>query len=385
MNNQTQLFSAWIDNARERTKSAHTKLAADEEALTGINDPSNKGTTSIPSHADGNNRKLLNLPENKTNMEEADRQYNIMDVTKPNGTGQGSYVTPVNGNARDAAATSPTSPLDKIANSLSESLRQLQTPTPVQAANFELPSNLSADAGLMDKLAAIGSIMIGTTEGQQAVAEALEREAGIKEASALIAMVNQEMADAVQEAEIKQASTNMYYYDTQMQKQAADAAHATWYNAYQTDLEKIAYAQGAADADALDASAAQGEEPSIPGSDELSDEDVMNAIQEMVQSGEITPQDAEALVQALSADGEVGGTMEQLAAELQQAVQSGEITPEQAEVIAQAILEDAGVDAEGEAPEEAPVPEAAPEEVAKAASWAQSNLTKAANVINDLF
>lgn len=362
MNNQTQLFSAWIDNARERTKSAHTKLAADEEALTGINDPSNKGTTSIPSHADGNNRKLLNLPENKTNMEEADRRHNIMDVTKPNGTGQGSYVTPVNGNARDAAATSPTSPLDKIANSLSESLRQLQTPTPAQAANFELPSNLHADAGLMDKLAAIGSIMVGTTEGQQAVAEALEREAGIKEASALIAMVNQEMADAIQEAEIKQASTNMYY-EEQMQKQAADAAaHNSWLNACTYNFEKYAYAQGAADAAALDDSAAAGAQPSIPGSDELSDEDVMDAIQEMVQSGEITQQDAEDLVQALSADGQVGGTLEELAAELQQAVQSGEITPEQAEVIAQAILEDAGVGA----PEE--VPEEVPEGVAKTAS-----------------
>lgn len=418
MNNTTQLFSTWIGSAKDRVKSAHTKLAADEEALTGINDPTNKGTVQIPSHNDGNNRKLLNLPDNTTNMEAPDKQHNIMDVTKPDGTGQGEYVTPRDGDARDNAATSPTAPLDKIAATLAESIKQLQAepaqtkeasaPTPETSAattptapaetqqksaasgTFELPINLQADASLMDKLASIGGVMLGTTEGQQAVAEALEREAGIKEASAIVAMVNQSMVEAAQ-APVKQASAiagqaqqqpAAQLTEAQMQKIASDeAAHSAWINSYQTDIEKRAYAQGAADAEAMDAGMAEGGQPAIPGSDELSDEEILQTIQMMVESGEISQEDAEALLQALGGDGQVGGSLEQIAMELQQAVESGQISPEQAEAIAQQILADAGM-TEGEAPVEG---EPAPEEVEKAASVAQTRVNKTASVINDLF
>lgn len=419
MNNSTQLFSTWIGSAKDRVKSAHTKLAADEEALTGINDPTNKGTVQIPSHNDGNNRKLLNLPDNTTNMEEPDKQHNIMDVTKPDGTGQGEYVTPRDGDARDNAATSPTAPLDKIAATLAESIKQLQAepaqtkeasaPTPETSAattptapaetqqksaasgTFELPINLQSDASLMDKLASIGGVMLGTTEGQQAVAEALEREAGIKEASAIVAMVNQSMVEAAQAPVNKQASTSAgqaqqqpaaQLTEAQMQKIASDeAAHSAWINSYQTDIEKRAYAQGAADAEAMDAGMAEGGQPAIPGSDELSDEEILQTIQMMVESGEISQEDAEALLQALGGDGQVGGSLEQIAMELQQAVESGQISPEQAEAIAQQILADAGM-AEGEAPVEG---EPAPEEAEKVASVAQTSVNKTASVINDLF
>lgn len=417
MNNTTQLFSTWIGSAKDRVKSAHTKLAADEEALTGINDPTNKGTVQIPSHNDGNNRKLLNLPDNTTNMEAPDKQHNIMDVTKPDGTGQGEYVTPCDGDARDNAATSPTAPLDKIAATLAESIKQLQaepeqtkeasapvqeTPaatTPTAPADdnqqksaasgtFELPINLQSDASLMDKLASIGGVMLGTTEGQQAVAEALEREAGIKEASAIVAMVNQSMVESMQASVTKQAGVNQAQQpaaqltEAQMQKIASDeAAHNAWINSYATDIEKRAYAQGAADAEAMDAGMAEGGQPAIPGSEELSDEEILQTIQMMVESGEISQEDAEALLQALGGDGQVGGSLEQIAIELQQAVESGQISPEQAEAIAQQILADAGM-AEGGAPAEG---EPAPEEVEKVASVAQAGVNKTASVINDLF
>lgn len=419
MNNSTQLFSTWIGSAKDRVKSAHTKLAADEEALTGINDPTNKGTVQIPSHNDGNNRKLLNLPDNTTNMEEPDKQHNIMDVTKPDGTGQGEYVTPRDGDARDNAATSPTAPLDKIAATLAESIKQLQaepeqtkeasattpetpaatTPTAPAESNqqksaasgtFELPINLRDDASLMDKLASIGGVMLGTTEGQQAVAEALEREAGIKEASAIVAMVNQNMVEAMQTPTnmeklagvAGQAQQPVQLTEAQMQKIASDeAAHNAWITSYQTDIEKRAYAQGAADAEAMDAGMAEGGQPAIPGSDELSDEEVLQTIQMMVEAGEISPEDAEALLQALGGDGQVGGSLEQIAMELQQAVESGQISPEQAEAIAQQILADAGM-AEGGAPAEG---EPVPEEVEKVASVAQASVNKTASVINDLF
>lgn len=414
MNNTTQLFSTWIGNAKDRVKSAHTKLAADEEALTGINDPTNKGTVQIPKDVDGSNRKLSNLPDNSTNMEEPNKEHNIMSVTKPDGTGQGDYTTPRAGDARDDAANSPTAPLDKIAAILAASIKTLQAdveqektagtaPTVPEVNNqqksasgtFELPISLQSDASLMDKLASIGGVMLGTTEGQQAVAEALEREAGIKEASAIVAMVNQNLVEAMQPSAMsKLANVNnqgqnhtQQLTEAQMTKIASDeAAHNAWLSSYATDIEKCAYAQGVTDAEVMNAGMEEGGQPAIPGSEELSDEEILQTLQMMVESGEITQEDAEALLQSLGGDGQLGGSLEQIAMELQQYVESGQITPEQAEAIAQQLLEDAGMVEGGVPAEAAPVEgEPAPGEVEKVASVAQTSINKTVRVINDLF
>ena len=102
-------------HARKAAAESLYKSAADEEARTGIKDPNCKGTVSIPGFGDGADRSALRLPESaKTNTANEDA-ISLCTVSKPAGTGEGSYITPANGDAKDEAAKSPTAALSKIA------------------------------------------------------------------------------------------------------------------------------------------------------------------------------------------------------------------------------------------------------------------------------
>lgn len=380
-NKNTLLFNDWLNSARERVKSASVKVAADEEALTGIKDPNEQGVVAPPAHHDGNDRAKLQLPANKSNFGDADKGHNLMGETSPNGVGQGHYITPINGDAKDKAATTPTAPLDKIANMLRESVVALQsaaepvTPVKEAAREFDMPSDLTQNEDIMRKLASIGAMMVGCEEGAQAVAEVLERRCGEEEAASLITAAREQaikMASAMEE----EASYEEPAYDYEAEvfaKQASVCAesHDAWLNYFQTAIEKQAYAQGAVDGEQAAQAMEAGAAPEIPGTEEagMSDEDVLQVIQEMVQSGEIAPEEAEAILAATAQDGEV--TLDEIVAYLEQAVATGELSQEEAAVIVQAIM-DGGADAEypeEEMPvEEAPMDPVAEEGVAKAAS-----------------
>jgi hypothetical protein len=56
-----------------------------------------------------------------------------------------------------------------------------------------------------------------------------------------------------------------------------------------------------------DAGAAGEQEPEMPGADEVSDEDIVAVLDQMVQSGELTPDIAAQIMQALQGGGEAGG------------------------------------------------------------------------------
>lgn len=402
MNGTTVNFREWLANAE-----AMAKAAAD--AATEIKDPTDKGTPSITSHPDGNNRSALNLPTNLNNMSEPDKMHNICDVTKPNGVGQGEYIKPENGNAKDEAFTSPTVALDKIAAKLQEGLKDLQksafdqtpvapveTPSPAPApaaepaaealnkvaspeAPFQMPSNLN-DPSLLEKLASCTAIMMGTTEGQAAVAEALERHAGMEEAAALITDVQESMFKEAMAAQMyEQQRARQHAYEQEMAKQAsvqptaAQMGHAALLNSLQFPFEKQAYEQGVADAEAM-AGSMEGDGPAtIPGAEGVSDEDVLAAIQELVATGQIDQADAEALLAQASQDGEV--TLQEIVELITAAVQSGEITPEDADAIAQQLLE-----AEGAVAEPAAQGGADP-----AAAAAEADIAKTASILNSLF
>lgn len=384
-NKNTLLFNDWLNSARERVKSASVKVAADEEALTGIKDQNEQGVVAPPANHDGNNRAKLELPTNKTNLGEADKGHNIMGETAPNGVGQGSYVTPVNGDAKDKAATTSTAPLDKIANMLRESVAALRsatvTPEPAAAAKveepvkeaaheFEMPADLTQNDDIMRKLASIGAMMIGCEEGAQAVAEVLERRCGEEEANALISSAREQaikMASAVQEQPQQESAFNK-------QASACAESHNAWLNYFQSEIEKRAYAQGAVDGEQAAQAMEAGNAPEIPGTEgeSMSDEDALQVIQSMIQSGEISPEEAEAILSATAQDGQV--TLEELVAYLEQAVASGEISQEDAAALLQSITQGgaAGAPEEAAAAEAAaPSPEAA-EGVAKAASVIKS-------------
>lgn len=376
-NKNTLLFNDWLNSARERVKSASVKVAADEEALTGIKDPNEQGVVAPPAHHDGNDRAKLQLPTNKSNFGEADKGHNIMSETAPNGVGQGHYVTPVNGDAKDKAAVTSTTPLDKIATMLRENVAALQaTATPVAepvkeaAHEFDMPADLTQNDDIMRKLASIGAMMIGCEEGAQAVSEVLERRCGEEEANALINAAREQaikMASAVEQAPVKQPVQQDAFAK---QASACAETHSAWLNYFQTAFEKSAYAQGAVDGEQAAQAMAAGQAPVIPGTEEdgMSDEDVLQVIQEMIQSGEIAPEEAEALLAATAQDGEV--TLEEVVAYLEQAIASGEISQEEAEAVLQAITQggEGSAPVAEEAPAEAPVDPAVAEGVAKAAS-----------------
>lgn len=357
------------------------KVAADEEALTGIKDPNEQGVVAPPAHHDGNDRAKLQLPANKSNFGDADKGHNLMGETSPNGVGQGHYITPINGDAKDKAATTPTAPLDKIANMLRESVVALQsaaepvTPVKEAAREFDMPSDLTQNEDIMRKLASIGAMMVGCEEGAQAVAEVLERRCGEEEAASLITAAREQaikMASAMEE----EGSYEEPAYDHEaavFAKQASVCAesHDAWLNYFQTAIEKQAYAQGAVDGEQAAQAMEAGAAPEIPGTEEagMSDEDVLQVIQEMVQSGEIAPEEAEAILAATAQDGEV--TIDEIVAYLEQAVATGELSQEEAAAIAQAIMDGgagAGYPEEEMPAEEAPMDPAAEEGVAKAAS-----------------
>lgn len=178
--------------------------------------------------------------------------------------------------------------------------------------------------------------------------------------------------------EIQQAEALVKYAS------ACEQTHTAWLNQFQTDLEKQAYAQGAMDGEEAAQAMAAGQEPTVDGAGEgLSDEDIMQVIQSMVENQEISPEDAQALVGQLDAD----PTLDEIAAILEQGVNSGQIAPEVAQQIAQEIM----AAAQGGAPEGAPEEGAPVDPAAEAAATpevaeaAQEGVNKAASVINSIF
>lgn len=365
-NNSTKMFNDWLTSAQERVKSASVKMAADQEALTGIKDPNCLGTVSIPDCGDGSNRSAQGLPTNKSNMEEPNKEHNIMNVTKPNGVGQGSYVSPKNGTAADEAVKSPTTPLDKLAGAI-KGMKEATARLNPEAAQqtFELPVSLASDSSLMDKLASIGGIMLGSEEGQRAVAAVLEKEAGIAEARAIIAEAQDTMYKAAAAEQFYANNDMITEQEYAMQKIAsAKVAHQAWYNQFNTDLEKYAYAQGADDGDAIADAVQQGAD--VESMADVSDEDVLAYLQELVQSGQISQEEAEAVLQAIGDAGQDGLTPAEMAEAIEAAVQSGEITPEHAQALAQQYM--AQFSGEADAGMDPAVAEAAAETTEKTAA-----------------
>lgn len=383
-------------HARKAAAESLYKSAADEEARTGIKDPNCKGTVSIPGFGDGADRSALRLPESAKSNTANEDAISLCNVSKPAGTGEGSYITPVNGDAKDEAAKSPTAALSKIARQ-SAALKaaaaamapaETMAPETTQApANVELPAQFSQDSNLMSKLASISATMLATEEGRRAVSSYLEKEAGRHEVNSLIAQVRGELEEEIQK------SAAAYYDQTQdvrgyaeFRKEAALAqTHEAWLESCQSDLEKIAYAQGAMDGAAAAEAMEAGAEPTIPGAEGPTEEDLMQVIQELVASGQVSPQEVEAVLALIGEAAADGVNGPELAAALEQAVQSGQMTPADAEMIAeQVITGNLGGDIPV-APGEEDAAMAAAEQDPVAAAAANESVTKAASVINYLW
>ena len=400
-NKSTLNYRALIDNSLQRysgSLSQMHKSAADEEAISGIKDPNCEGTVSIPT-GDGSKPALRNMPPNGANTEnDADKNHHILDVTKPNGVGEGTYTTPRNGDARDAAATSPTAPLDKIAH-LAGALRKAAEAAPVapvapapapaaeeavvaeKVANTEpqMPAQLNNPDILM-KLASLGAYMMGTEQGRQAVQQTVSREMGIKEAAAIVRDASELMKQA---AAVQKPVAPQLTQEELNKVAAAKMAHEAWLNSFETELEKKAYMAGAADGDAMADAVEGGADPAAieEAAGAISDEDLMGLFQQLIEGGVMSPEEAEAIIAAADADQSQDISPEELLAYLQEAVQSGQMAPEQADAIAQEYIAAMGG---GEAPAaEAAAPEApvAEDTVKSAAATSAQNVTDLINVL----
>lgn len=383
---------------RQGALTSMSKSAADEEALTGIKDPTNEGTVSIPS-GDGDKASNRDLPTNGSNEPDGgDKMHHIMDVTKPNGVGQGSYVTPRNGTAIDEAVNSPTKSLDKIAQlagALQSSAQQAPVEEPAEkqaTADVNMPESLEYD--ILTKLASIGAYMLGSERGRQAVEQTIAHEAGIKEAAAIVNAAGDMMKQAAAHVTTQQQEAEAVLM---IKAAAAETAHTAWLNSFQTDLEKQAYMAGAQDGAAMADAEAAGVSPEAidaASAEGMSDEEIMAMLQEAVAQGLISEEEVEAiLAQAAQGDTDQNEMIgpDEFAAILQAALQSGEITEDQAAQAAQMYLAQvegmAGGAAGAVAPEaaEAVTPEdaaLAEEAVKTAAAHSTQNV---ANIVNYLY
>lgn len=391
MSDNKVLFKEFLKSASAIADGIRKEAAPDKEALYGIKDPNNKGEATIPGCLEGSNRSALGLPENCTNLTEPNKDHHIMSVTNPNGVGQGEYITPRCGTERDERVKSPTEPLSKMAR-IAEMAAGLKAQyaekqaapqyAPQYAQATALPSDIMQDQDLMSKLASMAAVALGTEAGRAEFAKILERSAGIKEASAIVTAA----AQATQEAQyaVKQASAQAELDAAQnihlaRMVEFSKQAHAAWQNCYATDMEKLAYAAGAEDANATADAVEAGADPSIPGAGEegLTDEEILQVLGELVQSGQVSQEDAEAILQAAGESANDGLDPEEFAAALQAAVQSGQIDPETAAAIAEQAMG-------GGAPEMSPEAAAAAADPAVAAA-ANEAVEKAASVVNYLW
>lgn len=389
MDNSTVTFQEFLKEARsvrDRADAAVKQASADTEALYGIKDPACQGETAIPSCGDANHRSAMGIPANGTNLKDGNNEHNIMSVTKPNGTGQGEYITPRCGTTADAQVKSPTAPISKIAKlaEIAANLRESAAPAQEKAAApaVQLPEEFASDQDLMAKLASYAVVALGSEEGRRAFTEILEREAGIKEACAIVNQAAAEVQAAAEEqikAAAAQQSSGMTYTDFQLNEMSKQA-HAAWVASFDTDFEKLAYAQGAADAEAMADAVDAGATPEIPGSGDegLTDDQILTILQELVNAGEIAPEEAEAILAALGEEAADGIDPEELAEALQEAVEAGQISPDQAAAIAEQVMgglqEVPAADAEAAAAAAAQDPtvtDAAGQAVEKAASVAK--------------
>lgn len=170
----------------------------------------------MPSYNTEAVRSNLNLPTNPTSntVQDKDGTHGLCTVTKPNAVGEGEYPTAIDGDARDAAFKTPSTPLSKIANEeqkpadeqkpAEEQKDQEQQPAAEQEGkeaaakdNFELPADLKSDAGVIQKLAFCGNLILGDEKGQRLVAEILTKEAGRAEAQNILASVYNDIENEV--------------------------------------------------------------------------------------------------------------------------------------------------------------------------------------------
>lgn len=367
-------------------------------------DPTLAGTPTAPNHPDGDNNAKTGIPaQSKPKNEDKPTDLPGAHDTKPSGGGENA---PAVSKTVTATGSEPDTKAASVA-ALGASLRQMASaghkaasaPAAAPAADKSTdggaaPAGLPAVAGA-DKpkdgdkkkddkdskkeaaaadmpadmrgiFSKIASELYATEEGRATLSAHLERKLGAKAASDLLqtaaeqhAFETEQMAKFAAEQEATDHLGRVLLHSLTKRASAkrdgawfkmATAVHAEQIDALPHPLLKAAYMQGVDDAGATTSGAAEGEAPApLPGAEgqELPPEEIQMMLQQMVDSGEITPEEAEALFAEITGGGAAGG--------------GGGAAPEG-----------------GAAPAEEPLPADAPPE-AKAASAVVRTLTKLAS------
>lgn len=350
---------ARIDQARG--KSATVAVTADNEALSSSKDPTHQGTVTAKDHPDGDSTAKTRLPagQKKNSPELNDNRIPGPDLAV-SGTGNDVPGTQ-SGDAKDDKATSPTTPIDKIAaidgimsriNNLKKSASaSAEKPAAAKTdgekpaaakTDVEKPASASPADAYTDEFHIKLSRAILNVEGGAEFAERImQKSAGVDKARELVAAAGEQevlMAQAEYEEELyKQAMEEELADQEQLWEEytknasAEDMAlieksarlHATARRGLKP-YEDESYTAGAIKAAMMDDAMAAGEEFPEEAED-LGPEEIIAVLDELVSSGQL-PQEAAIQV------------AEQLLAEQEGDEMGGmpEMSPEEAEAMAMA-------------------------------------------------
>jgi len=317
-----------IASSIRKWKSDNDKAAADSEALS-MKDPADKGEKEIPSHPDGDSKKKTMVPDQQAENKSREGQDVTDKDTKPSSTGENVPGPVEDGNAKDDAATSPDTPLSKIANKvpgLMDRIKNLSTATPegtpegkAAGEQDQTLQNMQFTDAFHLKLA---SIILSSEEGINFAEKLVEKEAGLEAAHDLMKsageqqyLMSKEAAEYAQWAEyVEQYAAQCEDQFNDLTKSASEEdmqeiiklaqSHEAISNKFEHDFEKQAYDVGAADAAGMEDVMAGGEE--VPGEAQLNPEDILALLDQAVQSGELDEETAMMLAEQLLG-GEMGG------------------------------------------------------------------------------
>jgi hypothetical protein len=329
-----------------RIRGQQTKSAADNEALN-MKDPADKGTVTPPNHPDGDSDSKKQIPPSATNTDGQEGKDITDKDTNPSSTGCHVPGPVTNGKSKDDAATSPDVALNKIAGevgSILDRITALRTPSKAATATPKAASGDDEGKSLAIQLTPefhmkLAAAILEDEEGMQFAEQILRKAAGQEKAHELInaALQQQHSYNAAveeYEQEVKQAN------DAQAQDEAAFAhalaqatpeelaqiekaasVHNAYLSSFSTEYERAAYRDGVMKAAAMEenmaamppeaAPAMPGEMPPGPeggegGEAPMGVEEIIALLEEMVQAGEISEEEAMQVAQALL-EGEGGG------------------------------------------------------------------------------
>jgi len=322
-----------------------TKFAARKEAGgsdTGPEDPTKTSVPAVTKGEDPNDNPSSGVSGQKGN---APKPKDVTDSDTNPKAADGNPATLADGNTKEDAFTTPTTPLAKIANldKIAQAIQGFSKTPGTKSATAvtakvdgatpatEAPKGDDAEKNAGDDIYAnltdhfhmkLASEILSSEEGIALAHTYLSKRANAEAADDLI-----NKARAQQEGFCK-AAAEEYEYQEQMlafQKEASDQfnalppeqqalvkkageAHQENLSQISDDLHKLAYMQGAADGGAMM------EDPGgmIPGGDPeqpMGPEEIMAVVQAMVESGELTPEEAEQILAELEG-GEMGGAPE---------------------------------------------------------------------------